>query len=88
MMATRTQADGDPDLRFHRILGRTVELLDAQMLLDPLEEQFDLPARFVDCAVGGCRQDEVVGQEHQRLAGLGVLESNAPQMHRVVPAGK
>ena len=33
-------ADGDPDLRPHSVLGGAVEALDAQVLLDPLEEQF------------------------------------------------
>ena len=37
-------ADGDPDLRLHRVLAGAEKCLDAQMLLDPLEEQFDLPA--------------------------------------------
>ena len=35
---------GDPDLRLHRVLAGAEEHLDAQMLLDPLEEQLDLPA--------------------------------------------
>jgi hypothetical protein len=33
----------DPDLSLHRILAGPVEGLDAQVLLDPFEEQFDLP---------------------------------------------
>ena len=32
-------ADGDPDLRPHSVLGSAVEAFDAQVLLDPLEEQ-------------------------------------------------
>ena len=39
--------DGTPDLCFHRVLAVTDEAFDAQMLLDPLEEQFDLPAVLV-----------------------------------------
>jgi len=30
--------------------------------------------------------DEVVGDEHQRLAGLGVLEANTPQMFGAISA--
>jgi len=45
-----------------------------------------LPARLVERADGGCRQGEVVGQEHQRLAGLGILEADATQMLGVVLA--
>lgn len=56
------------------------------MLLDPFEKQFHLPARFVERADGGCRQDEVVGEEHQRLAGFGILESDAAQMFGIVLA--
>ena len=35
---------GTPDLRLHRILAGAQKTLDAQVLLDPLEEQFHLPA--------------------------------------------
>ena len=56
------------------------------MLLDPFEKQFDLPTRFVECADGGRRHGEVVGQEDQRLAGLGVLEADTTQMRGVVLA--
>ena len=40
--------DGDPDLGLHRIFGCPEEPFDPQMLLDPFEEQFDLPAAFVE----------------------------------------
>ena len=56
------------------------------MLLDPLEEQFDLPARLVERTDGGSRQGKVVGQEDERLVGLGVFEADAAQMDRVVAA--
>lgn len=36
--------DGDPDLIFDRIFRCAEERLDSQMLLDPFEEQFHLPA--------------------------------------------
>jgi len=39
--------DGDPDLGLDRILGGTIKCLDPQVLLDPFEEQLDLPAAFV-----------------------------------------
>ena len=54
------------------------------MLLDPLEEQFDLPAAFVKCGDGDGRQRGVVGQKDQGLARLGVVEADAAQMIRVV----
>ena len=49
------------------------------MLLDPLEEQFDLPAAAVELGDGQRRQGEVVGQEDQRLAGFRIVEANAAQ---------
>src|SRR5260370_20953140 len=42
-----------------------VEGFDAQVLLDPLEEQFYLPALFVDLRDGKSRQIEVIGQEDE-----------------------
>src|SRR5665811_1824436 len=60
-------ANGDPDLRPHSILGSAVETFDAQVLLDPLEEQFHLPSAPVQGANGQRRQRKLVGQEHQVL---------------------
>ena len=57
------------------------------MLLDPLEEEFHLPAAFVERADGGGRKREVVGDEDQRLAGLGVLAADAPQKFGVILTG-
>jgi hypothetical protein len=39
--------DGDPDLGLEGVLGGAVEGLDPQVLLDPFEEEFDLPPTFV-----------------------------------------
>jgi len=36
--------DGNPDLGFDGILGRAIRDFDSKVLLDPFEEQFDLPA--------------------------------------------
>ena len=66
--------DGNPNLRLHRGFRGAVELLEPQMLLDPLEEEFHLPAAFVQGADGGGRKGEVVDDEHQRLAGLGMTQ--------------
>lgn len=40
-------AHGHPNLRHHRILAGVQEGLDLEVLLDPLEEQLDLPALLV-----------------------------------------
>ena len=44
--------DGDPALGLHGIFGCPEEPRDPQMLFDPFEEQFDLPAAFVEGADG------------------------------------
>ena len=75
---------GAPDLGLHRVLAGTQETLDAQVLLDPFEEQFHLPTMFVPCGDGQRRQARGVGQKHQRLARIGILKTNTPQMFGVV----
>jgi hypothetical protein len=79
-------ADRDPDLRLDRVLGRTEKCLDPQMLLDPLEEQFDLPA----LAIQSCNQfgfeGKVVGQKRNAFARL-VLDHHAAQCDGIVLAG-
>jgi hypothetical protein len=40
----------DPYLRPNRVVQCAVELFDPQMLLDPFEKQFDLPAAFIEGA--------------------------------------
>ena len=67
-----------PDLRLHRVLAGAQEFLDAQMLLDPLEEQLHLPTALVQRGNGQWRQAGIVGQKHQRLAGFRVVEADAP----------
>ena len=78
------RGDGAPDLRLHGILAGTQKTLDAQMLLDPFEEQFHLPATLVECRNRQWRQRRIVGQEHQQLARFGVVEPNTPEVLGVV----
>ncbi len=40
-------ADDNPDLGLHCIFGRTERCFDSQVLLDPFERDFYLPAAFV-----------------------------------------
>src|SRR5205809_1364415 len=75
---------GAPNLRLHGVLAGAEESLDAQVLLDPSEEQLDLPAALVERGDRQRWQRRVVGQEDQRLARLRVLEANTRQMIRVV----
>ena len=39
--------DGNPNLGFDRIGAGPEEMLDAQVLFDPFEEQLDTPAAFI-----------------------------------------
>lgn len=57
--------DGDPDLRLHGVLRSPIEGLDPNVLLDPSEEQFDLPTKLIKQSDGQCGQGEVVRQERQ-----------------------
>ena len=50
------------------------------MLLDPFEEQFDLPSALIKLCDGQRGQEEVVGQEHERFAGVCVVEFDAAQL--------
>ena len=51
----------DPDLGLHGILGGAIESLDSEMLLDPFEEQFNLPAMFVQVGYGFSFQCKMIG---------------------------
>src|SRR5450759_1486600 len=72
--------NGAPDLSLHGVLARAQEFFDSQMLLDPLEEQFYLPAVLVKLGDDRCWQRRVVGQKNQGLAGFRVFESHPTQM--------
>jgi hypothetical protein len=69
--------DGDPDLCFDSVLDGAVKDFDTQMLLDPFEKQFDLPAAAIQLRDSQCRQGEMVGEEHQAFAGGRIFEANA-----------
>jgi len=73
-------ADGDPNLGLHGILAGAEKRFDTKVLLDPFEEQFDLPAALVKVRDAQGRKFEMVGQEDQILPGFGVEEVDAPQL--------
>ena len=50
------------------VLGGSVERLDAQVLLDPLEEEFDVPAAAVHFGKGVGVQVEMVRQQGDPLS--------------------
>jgi hypothetical protein len=75
---------GAPNLRLDCVLAVAKKLLDAQVLLNPFEKQFNLPAAFVQRSDGQGRQACVVGQNDQSLLGFGIFEADTPQVFRVV----
>ena len=77
--------DSAPDLCFDSVSAIANETLDAQMLLDPLEEQFDLPSAFVQRRNRQCRQCRVVGQEPQCFAGFWIFEADASELLGIIP---
>ena len=79
-------ADRDPDLRFDRVLVGAIKRLDAQVLLDPFEKQFDLPALAVQVCNQFGVEGEVVGQNSYSLARL-VFDDHTSQRGGIVLAG-
>lgn len=72
---------GDSYLALDSVLRSAEEALDAQMLLDPLEEEFHLPvALLVERSDGLGGNAEMVGEKHQRLAVVRILVADAPQV--------
>jgi hypothetical protein len=63
----QVNGDGAPDLGAHGVRAGAIKGFDAQMLLEPFEEQFDLPAAMIELDDGQSRQGEVVGQEDQQF---------------------
>ena len=55
--------DSNPNLCKYSILRRPEERLDVQVLLDPLEEQLNLPALPIEFSNSECFNDEVVCQK-------------------------
>jgi len=79
-------ADRDPDLCFDRVLVGAIKRLDAQVLLDPFEKQFDLPALAVQVCNQLGLESEVVGQKSYSLSSV-VLDHHAAQRGGIVFAG-
>lgn len=71
--------DSNPDLCLHGVFGGPIECLDPKVLLDPSEEQLDLPAEFVKQGDRQSGKGEVVRQERQITAVVPVIKSDAPK---------
>ena len=77
-------AYSDPDLGAHGVLRGAEEGLDAQVLLNPLEEEFDLPPAFVNGCDGNSGQFEVVGKKDQSLACMGIDITDTPECFGII----
>src|SRR3989304_1863613 len=71
--------DGDPHLRLHSVLRGSEERLDPKMLLDPPEEELDLPALLVKQGDAFRGKGKIVGEEDQVLPGFRVDIPDATQ---------
>ena len=65
-------ADGNPDLRVDGIVSGAEKVFDAQVLLNPLKEQFYAPAALVELRDDQWWQVKVIGQKDQRFVRFGV----------------
>src|ERR1035437_9490683 len=79
-------ADRGPDLDADSIRIVAEKAAQAQVLLDPTKEQFDLPAPAIDRSDGECRQMEGVGQENEREAAFRIEVSDATKGFGIVLA--
>ena len=64
--------------------GDAEKALDLQILLGPFEEQFDLPAVYVDLCDGADNEMKVVVQEKILDTGCGFFEADTPQRDRAL----
>ena len=80
-------ADGDPDLGLHCVFAQAVEGFDAKVLLDPLKEELDLPAGFVDLRDHNGADLEVVGYEDQAFSGFCIQKAYSAQVATVEAFG-
>lgn len=78
-------ANSDPDLGLHGVLGRAVKSFDPEILLDPFEKQFDMPTTLVDAGDGYCGQPEMVGNEDQTPACFRIDEADSSEFPGVIP---
>ena len=76
--------DGDIDLRLHGILRSAPELLDFEVLLQPLEEQLYLPAVLVELRNQQGFKAYGVGHERKLAPLLLILVPDESQLFRVV----
>ena len=77
-------AHGDPSHSLDGVVGGPKEVLDAEVLLDPFEEQFDAPTQLVEHGDNQSRQLEVIAQKDQDLTVLRVAITDTAQSLRTM----
>ena len=81
-------ANGYPYLRVDGITGRAVEVLDVQVLLNPFEEQLNLPSFPIKFGNGKRIYSEVIGNEAINLSVPKVLIDNESKIIRILSGGQ
>ena len=79
--------DGAPNWGAHRVGAGAIKGFDAQMLLDPFEEQLDLPAPTIPLGHGQGWPGEVMGQEDEGFAGEWIAIADAAQRDGIIVLG-
>ena len=69
-------------MRFRRVLAHAEKRLDAQVLFDPFEKEFDRPAAFIELRDGQCRKRKIVGEVALTLGRFRVVENDGAQILR------
>lgn len=81
----KVNAECDPDLCAHGVFGRAKKRFDAQVLFDPLEEEFNLPAVLVDRGNRKSGEIEVVCKKDQPFPGFRIYITDTSQSSGKVP---
>src|SRR5690349_22900779 len=71
--------DGDPNLGFDTVRRGGEKTFNPKVLLDPFEEEFNLPTVSVDGSHSQGRYEEVVSEEDETLVDFFRVETDAPQ---------
>ena len=79
--------NGHPNLRPHGVFRGSIERLDSQVLFDPAEEKFHLPAKFVELGDRQRGQKEIVCQKGQVPIVLPVVEPHPTDRVGIVGLG-
>ena len=77
---------GGPDLCHDSIFCGAEERFDSEILFNPFEEDFDLPAGFIHFRDGAGSQSEVVSHEANGFSGVRIDNGHEAELSRIIPA--